>query len=139
MIAQIWPRVAAGEGVRLFRSHRPDYEDGGQLRDFVHVRDAAEVTAWLLGHPEVQGVYNLGTGAARSFADLARAVYAAAGATPDISYIDTPEAIRDRYQYFTQADMTRLRDAGYTGPFTALEAGVADYVQGFLSRPDPYR
>ena len=139
VIAQIWPRVAAGEGVKLFKSHRPDYADGGQLRDFVHVRDAAAVAAWLLEHPEVQGVYNLGTGAARSFADLAGAVFAAAGKAADISYIDTPEAIRERYQYYTQADMARLRAAGYAAPFASLEAGITDYVQGFLARPDPYR
>jgi ADP-L-glycero-D-manno-heptose 6-epimerase len=139
VIAQIWPKVAAGETVKLFKSHRPDYADGGQLRDFVYVRDAADVAAWLVEHPEVSGVYNLGTGQARSFADLARAVFAAAGKPPMIDYIDTPEVIRDRYQYFTEADMARLRAAGYAGQFTGLEAGAADYVQGFLARPDPYR
>ena len=139
VIAQIWPKVAAGETVKLFKSHRPDYEDGGQLRDFVYVRDAADVAAWLVEHPDVSGVYNLGTGQARSFADLARAVFAAAGKPPVIEYIDTPEVIRDRYQYFTEADMNRLRAAGYAGQFTALEAGAADYVQGFLARPDRYR
>ena len=139
VIAQVWPRVAAGEGLKLFKSHRPDYADGGQLRDFVQVRDAAEVAVWLLENPQVQGVYNLGTGAARSFADLAKAVFTAAGKTPDITYIDTPESIRARYQYFTQADMTRLRAAGYAAPFASLETGIADYVQNFLARPDPYR
>jgi len=139
VIAQIYPKVAAGETVRLFKSHRPDYADGGQLRDFVYVRDAAEVVAWLMDTPGVSGIYNLGTGQARSFADLARATFAAAGKAPRIDYIDTPALIRDRYQYFTEADMSRLRAAGYQAPFTDLEAGVADYVQGFLARPDPYR
>ncbi len=139
VVAQIWPKVAAGEEVALFRSHRPDYADGGQLRDFVYVRDAAEVAAWLLASPEVNGVFNLGSGKARSFADLARAVFAAAGQTPRIAYVDTPLSIRDQYQYFTQADMSRLVAAGWTRPFTELEAGVGDYVARFLSQPDPWR
>jgi ADP-L-glycero-D-manno-heptose 6-epimerase len=139
VVAQIWPRVAAGERVRLFKSHRAGIPDGGQSRDFVHVDDAAEVVAWLLESPKVSGVYNLGTGQARSFADLAHAAFAAAGREPAIDYIDTPEAIRDRYQYFTQAEMSRLRSVGYDRPFLGLEAGVAAYVQGFLAKPDPYR
>ena len=136
--AQIWPAVRAGETVRLFKSHRPDVRDGGQLRDFVYVRDAVAVVLWLLDTP-VSGVFNLGTGEARSFADLACAVFDAAGRDPKIDYVDMPEAIRDKYQYFTQADVSRLRAAGYTAPFTSLEEGIADYVGRFLSRPDPYR
>jgi ADP-L-glycero-D-manno-heptose 6-epimerase len=139
VVAQIWPRVAAGEAVSLFRSHRPDYADGGQLRDFVYVRDAAEVVAWLLASPQVNGIFNLGSGKARSFADLARAVFAAAGKEARIDYIDTPASIRDQYQYFTQADMTGLARAGWTKPFTELEAGVGDYVGRFLSQADPWR
>lgn len=139
VVAQIWPAVAAGEPVRLFRSHRPDYPDGGQLRDFVYVADVVEVIAWLLERPEVSGVYNLGTGQARAFADLARATFEAAGRTPRIEYIDMPEAIRARYQYFTQADMSRLRAAGYDRPFASLEEGVGDYVRRFLATDDPYR
>ncbi len=139
VVAQIWPKVKAGEGVQLFRSHRPEYSDGGQLRDFVYVRDAAEVTAWLLQTGGVNGIFNLGSGEARSFADLARAVFAAAGREPEISYVDTPLVIRDKYQYFTEADMTRLKAAGYARPFTELEAGVSDYVGRYLSQEDPYR
>jgi ADP-L-glycero-D-manno-heptose 6-epimerase len=139
VIAQIWPKVSAGKGVQLFRSHRPDYEDGGQLRDFVYVRDCAQVAAWLLETPEVNGIFNLGTGKARSFADLARAVFAAAGREPEISYVDTPVEIRDKYQYFTEADMSRLKAAGYAHGFTELEAGAADYVGRYLSQEDPYR
>jgi ADP-L-glycero-D-manno-heptose 6-epimerase len=139
VVAQIWPKVAAGQAVQLFRSHRPDYEDGGQLRDFVYVRDCAEVAAWLLATPEVNGVFNLGSGKARSFADLARAVFAAAGREPEIAYVDTPIEIRDKYQYFTQADMSRLEAAGFMRPFTELEAGVADYVGRYLSQADPHR
>jgi ADP-L-glycero-D-manno-heptose 6-epimerase len=137
--AQIWPTVAAGETVRLFKSHRPDFADGGQLRDFVYVRDAAEVVNWLIDHPEVNGIYNLGSGQARSFADLAQATFAAAGKPARIDYFDMPEALRDRYQYFTQADLTRLRAAGYEAPFTSLEDGVGDYVRRYLSQADPYR
>jgi ADP-L-glycero-D-manno-heptose 6-epimerase len=136
--AHIWPRVAAGESVALFKSHHPDYADGGQLRDFVYVRDAAEVVAWLLLNPQVNGVYNLGSGEARSFSDLASAVFKAADQTPAITYIDMPQGLREQYQYFTQADVSRLRDAGYVRPFTRLEDGMADYVGRFLSQPDPY-
>lgn len=139
VVAQIWPSVVAGETIRLFRSHRPDYADGGQLRDFVHVRDAAKVAAWLLTVPDVSGVYNLGTGAARSFRDLALAAFVAAERPASISYVDTPEAIRDKYQYFTEAKMERLRALGYNLPFLSLEEGVRDYVHGYLATPDPYR
>jgi ADP-L-glycero-D-manno-heptose 6-epimerase len=139
VVAQIWPQVLRGEPVRLFKSHNPDYADGGQLRDFVYVRDAADVIAWLIATPRVNGVYNLGSGEARTFLDLASATCAASGQACEITYGDMPEAIRDRYQYFTQADISRLKTAGYTGEFTSLEAGVADYVGVYLSEPDPYR
>jgi ADP-L-glycero-D-manno-heptose 6-epimerase len=138
LIAQVWPRVREGKSVRLFKSHNPDYADGGQLRDFVYVRDAVDVIAWLLATPDVNGIYNLGSGRARSFEDLAKAVFTAAGQAPNIEYFDMPEGLRDRYQYFTQADMTRLTAAGYNQPFTALEDGVGDYVRRFLWVNDPY-
>ena len=134
-----WGQASRGEAVTLFKSHHPDYADGGQLRDFVYVRDAAEVVAWLLDNPETQGVYNLGSGKARSFADLAGALFRAAGHEPNIVYADMPEVIRDKYQYFTQADMSRLRQAGYDKPFTSLEDGIGDYVRRYLSQADPYR
>ena len=139
VVAQIWPKVAAGEGVQLFRSHRPDYPDGGQMRDFVYVRDGSKVVRWLLDTPGVTGIFNLGSGKARSFLDLAQAVFTAAGRVPKVTYVDTPIEIREKYQYFTQADMTRLRAAGYAQAFTELEAGVADYVARYLSQEDPYR
>ncbi len=138
VVHQTWPTACRGEAVSLFRSHRPDYADGGQLRDFVYVKDCAAVAAWFVATPAASGVFNLGTGEARSFKDLATAVFAAAGKPPLIDYIDTPEAIRDRYQYFTQAVMNRLRSAGYVAPFMSLEAGVADYCTAYLSQPDPY-
>ena len=136
---QMWPRVAAGEVVRLFKSHNPVYADGGQLRDFVYVRDVVDVVDWLIAHPEVNGVYNLGSGQARSFRDMAEAVFAAAEVKARIEYIDMPETLRGAYQYYTQADMSRLRAAGYDAPLTSVEDGAADYVRGFLSQPDPYR
>ena len=129
-----------GSGVvRLFRSHHPDYPDGGQLRDFVFVDDCVDVMLWLLERPEVSGLFNLGSGTARSFADLARAIAAAAGQPSRIEFIPMPEAIRPNYQYFTQARMERLRGAGYAKLFTSLEDGVRSYVERYLSRPDRYR
>ena len=139
VVAQIWPKVQAGETVSLFRSHNPNYPDGGQLRDFVFVDDVVNIILWLLERQDISGVFNAGSGQARSFADLARATFAAAGKEPSIAYIDMPEAIRDRYQYFTEASMDRIRALGYGGQSTPLEEGVRRYVQGFLSQPDSYR
>ena len=136
--AQIFPKIVAGEEVSLFSSHNPAYADGGQLRDFVYVRDVVDVVEWLLSHDKINGVFNLGSGQARSFKDLAEAVFKAAGQPVQISYKPMPEQIREKYQYFTQADMNRLRAAGYDKQFTQLEAGVTDYVTGYLSKPDPY-
>ena len=139
VVAQIWPKVAVGEAVSLFRSHHPDYADGGQLRDFVFVDDVVGIIEWLLETPSVSGIFNAGSGQARSFADLARATFAAAGQEPRIGYVDMPEVIRDRYQYFTEAKMDRIRAAGFPGQSTPLEEGVRRYVQGFLATEDPYR
>jgi len=130
--------VADGGPAVLFRSHHPDYPDGGQKRDFVWVGDCVEVMLWLAGNPGVSGLFNLGTGKARSFADLAGALFRALGRDPDIRFVDTPEAIRDKYQYFTEARMGRLRAAGYRRKFTALEDGVATYVRDYLTAGDPY-
>lgn len=127
---QIWEATRAGEPVRLFRSHDPDYADGGQLRDFVWVGDCVEVVEWLLNAPDARsGIYNLGTGQARSFLDLAHAVFAATRREPVIEFIDTPAELRARYQYFTEARIERLRAAGYAAPFLRLEDGVAAYVR----------
>ncbi|HBI19736.1 MAG TPA: ADP-glyceromanno-heptose 6-epimerase [Brevundimonas sp.] len=139
VVAQIWPKVQAGEAVTLFRSHNPNYSDGGQMRDFVYVDDVVDIIEFLLQSPEVSGVFNAGSGQARSFADLARATFAAAGKAPSIDYVDTPVSIRDRYQYFTEARMDRIRAAGFQGQSTPLEEGVRRYVQNFLSTADPYR
>ena len=129
VVAKSWPTITQGGEVRLFKSHRRDYADGGQLRDFVHVSDCVEVVAWMLVQPRLGGIYNLGTGRARSFADLIAAAFAAAGRNPRIAYVDMPEGLRARYQYFTQARTERLRAIGYDRPFTGLEEGVAAYAR----------
>ena len=139
VVAHIFPVAKAGRTAKLFKSHHPDYADGGQLRDFIWVGDCVEVVLWLLDHPEISGIFNCGTGLARSFADLATAVYRALGRNAQIEYIPTPENIRDKYQYYTQADMSRLRAAGFDTPFTPLEDGIATYVRQFLDSDDPYR
>ena len=122
----------------LFRSHHPDYPDGGQKRDFVWVGDCVDIALWLADHPSARGIFNVGTGKARTFEDLARSVFVAMGRDPEIDFVDTPEAIRDRYQYFTQADMSRLRNAGYDRAATSLEEGVGIYVRDYLMADDPY-
>lgn len=128
--------------VKLFKSHRPDFRDGQQLRDFIYVKDILEVCYWLMeNHQSMHipsGLYNLGTGKARSFEDLVKAAFAGAGKQPAIKYIDMPEDIRDKYQYFTEADMEKLRSAGYKEPFYSLEKGVADYVKNYLSPHNYY-
>jgi ADP-L-glycero-D-manno-heptose 6-epimerase len=139
VVAQKYPLALTGAPITLFRSYRPDVPDGGQKRDFVYVRDCVDVTLWLLDHPGVNGLFNLGTGQARSFDDLARAVFAALKSPADLQYIDMPEVIRPNYQYFTEASMARLRRAGYTRPFTSLAEGVGDYVGRYLSQADRYR
>lgn len=138
VVCQLHPKAVAGEPAVLFRSHHPDYEDGGQLRDFVWVGDCVDVMMWLKDNPDVSGLFNLGTGAARSFADLAAATYKAAGRNVEVEFIDTPEEIRDRYQYHTEADTKNLRAAGYDAPFTALEDGIGQYVKDYLGKEDPY-
>lgn len=118
--------------VSLFRSHRPDFTDGGQLRDFVYVKDVAEVIAFLCASKPESGLYNLGSGKARTFLSLAEAVFSALEKQPDIQFVDTPIDIRDKYQYFTEAKIDKLRQAGYNKPFFSLEDGIADYVQNYL-------
>jgi ADP-L-glycero-D-manno-heptose 6-epimerase len=137
--AQIWPKVRDGQTVQLFKSHREGVPDGGQARDFVYVRDAADIVAWLVNVEGVNGVFNLGSGRARTFADLASAVCAAAGKPAGIEYIPIPLPIRGKYQYFTEARMDRLITAGYNRPMTSLEDGIADYVKNYLGQSDPYR
>lgn len=135
---QIFPHAQRGETFPLFKSHRPDYADGGQLRDFIWVGDCVDVMLWLYHHPRVNGLYNAGTGQARSFLDLAKAVYVAAGQEPKITFRDMPENLRNQYQYYTQSSMEKLKHAGYEKPFTPLEEGIRLYVQEFLAKPDAY-
>jgi ADP-L-glycero-D-manno-heptose 6-epimerase len=124
--------------VRLFKSYRSEYPDGGQMRDFVYVKDCVEVLWWLLNHRERNGIFNLGTGRARTWNDLIRAVFAALNLPPAIDYIEMPEAIRGQYQYFTEAKMEKIRAAGCPSGFRPLEEAVADYVKVHLLDPDPY-
>ena len=138
VIAQKYPLAASGRPVTLFRSHRPDVPDGGQKRDFIYVRDCVRVVQWLLAHRDVNGLFNLGTGRARTFAELAGALFSALKRPPHIEYIEAPAEVLAHYQYFTEARMERLREVGYTEPFTTLEEGVAEYVQRYLSQSDPY-
>lgn len=118
--------------VKLFRSHRPDFEDGMQLRDFIYVMDVAAVIDFLMNERPANGLYNLGTGKARAFYDLAVSTFKALDLEPNIIFIDTPEDIRDKYQYFTEADMSKLLKAGYDQPFYSLEDGVSEYVNNYL-------
>jgi ADP-L-glycero-D-manno-heptose 6-epimerase len=131
-------QIKATGGMKLFRSHRPDYADGQQSRDFVYVKDVLQVLYWLWENRPANGLYNLGTGRARSFQDLAENTFRAMGLAPNIQYIDTPEDIRDTYQYFTEANMGKLRLAGYDAPFHSLEEGIADYVQQYLGEERVY-
>src|SRR5215213_9915327 len=124
--------------VNLFKSHRPDFEDGKQLRDFVYVKDVLNVCYRPMQAQPSSGIYNLGTGQARSFDDLVNATYAGLDQPPDIVYIDMPVDIRDKYQYFTEAKMDKLRNAGYTQPFYSLEDGVDDYVRNYLRKDGHY-
>ncbi len=139
IVAKNHAKAARGEAITLFKSHHPDYADGGQLRDFVSVVDCVAVMLWLYDNPRINGLFNLGTGQARSFADLIGALFATVGREAVIDYVETPVEIRGNYQYFTEAEMGRLRAAGYGAPFLSLEDGVADYVANHLGKDDPYR
>ena len=133
VVHQLYPAAARGETVSLFASSRPDYADGGQLRDFVYVKDIVAIVRRMLESERLAGLYNAGTGQARSFADLARAVFAAADRPPSIAYREMPQPLRGKYQYFTEADVSKLRRDGLTPNFHGLEDGVADYVHSHLT------
>lgn len=138
VISKLFDKLSNGQPVTLFKSHRAGYADGAQSRDFVYVKDCAEIVRWFLAHEEISGIYNVGTGLARSFRDLASGTMRAMNVEIEIQYTDMPLEIRDRYQYFTEADMQSLRAAGYDRPFHTLEAGIADYVGTHLQTSDPY-
>jgi ADP-L-glycero-D-manno-heptose 6-epimerase len=139
VVSKIFRSITEGEQVRLFRSHRPEYADGEQMRDFVYVRDICRVITHLLARREGFGLFNVGSGEARTWLDLARAVFAAMEREASIDFIDMPQELRAKYQYYTKADITRLRAFGYNAPMQTLEAGVTDYVRHFLSQADSYR
>ena len=128
-----------GGPARLFRSDRPGIADGAQMRDFVHVDDCVAVMLWLLDNPGVSGLFNVGSGRARSFLDLMHAMFAALDEAPRIEFVDMPADLHGKYQYFTQAPLGRLRAAGCDLPMTGLEEGVASYVRDFLMQSDPHR
>jgi len=139
VLAKVFDGAKAGQPVRLFKSHREGIADGEQRRDFIYVEDAVAVLHWLLERGSVNGIFNVGTGKAESFRDMITAMFSALGRTPNIEYIDMPEAIRGQYQYFTQASTERLRRAGYDGQFTPLHNAVERYVTGYLNSADRFR
>jgi len=125
-------QIRSAGKVKLFKSHKPGYKNGEQLRDFVYVKDVVDICYWLMNDKPASGLYNLGTGKARTFKDLVTSIFKSLGKEPVIEFIDTPLDIRDKYQYFTEADMTKLRNAGYKEDFYSLEEGVETYVKNFL-------
>lgn len=131
-------QIQASGKMKLFKSHREDYKDGEQMRDFVYVKDVVEVCYFLMHHRKNSGIYNLGSGKARTFVDLTKSVFSALGKESKIEFIDTPIDIRDKYQYFTEAHMAKLKGIGYDRPFYDLEEGVKDYVQNYLSKGPTY-
>ena len=139
VLAKVFDDIRNGAPVRLFKSHRGGIADGDQRRDFIHVQDAVRVVMWLLATPKASGIYNVGTGQARSFRDMILSAYAALGTAPNVEYVDMPMSIRNSYQYFTQANAENLLRAGYNGGFTPLEDGVKDYVVNYLAHADRYR
>ena len=139
VLARRFDDIKAGRPVQLFKSHREGIADGDQRRDFIYVDDVVRVMMWLLASPSVSGLFNVGTGQARSFKEMMLAAYTTLGATPRIEYIDMPEAIRGSYQYYTQSKVDRLLAAGYNGGFTPLEDAVALYIRGYLDSADRFR
>lgn len=138
VIFHAFGQINASGGMKLFRSHNPEYKDGEQLRDFIYVKDVIEVCVFLYKKLPASGLYNLGTGTARSFLDLAKGTFKAMGKEENISFIDTPVDIRDKYQYFTEANMSKLKNAGYDKAFYSLEDGILDYVQNYLREKNYY-
>ena len=132
VISHAFRQISVSNGMKLFKSHNAKYKDGEQLRDFIYVKDVVEVLVFMMENKKQSGIYNLGSGKARTFKDLVEATFSAMNIKSDISYIDTPIDIRDKYQYFTEADMQKLKTVGYKNSFTNLEDGVKDYVQNYL-------
>jgi ADP-L-glycero-D-manno-heptose 6-epimerase len=137
MVAKSYEQILKSGKVELFKSYRPDYADGEQKRDFIYVKDAVAMTLHFLGRRDGGGLFNCGTGLARSWKDLANATFSAMGITPKIEFVAMPEVLQGKYQYFTQAPMEKMRQAGYAAPFTTLEAAVSDYVNSYLKTREP--
>lgn len=138
VICKAFSQIGETGRLKLFKSYRKDYPNGGQKRDFVYVKDCVDVMWWLLQHPQANGLFNVGTGTARTWNELGKAVFKAMNKSAKIDYIEMPETLREKYQHFTESIMERLTTAGYDTPFTSLEDGVKDYVQNYLAAEDPY-
>lgn len=138
VISKMATQAVQGAVVRMFRSYNPKYADGEQLRDVIYIKDVVRVMLWFLDHPNVSGLFNLGTGKASTFNEMATAIFAALNKKPNVHYMDMPADLVPKYQYFTEANMTKLRAAGYTDAFTPLGEGMKDYVQNYLLKDDPY-
>ena len=135
-VLKAFEQINSNGRVRLFKSHRPDFKDGEQKRDFLYVKDAVDMTLFFFDNPKTAGIYNLGAGRARSWNDLAKAVFAAMGKSPNIEYIDMPDSVRNQYQYFTEADISKLRSTGYEKQITSLEEAAKDYVVHYLAKDE---
>ncbi|MHC5059910.1 MAG: ADP-glyceromanno-heptose 6-epimerase [Planctomycetota bacterium] len=135
-VLKAFEQINAAGKVRLFKSHRPDYADGEQKRDFLYIKDAVNMTLFFMDNPNIAGLFNLGTGQTRTWNDLAEATFAAMNKEPNIEYIPMPDKLRDKYQYFTQADITRIRTAGYDKDLTSLAEAIKDYVQNYLQKDE---
>ena len=134
MVLKAYEQIKRDGKIRLFKSYNPKYKDGEQLRDFIYIKDAVEITLFFLEHPKLNGIFNVGTGIPRSWNDLAKAVFSALGTNPKIEYVDMPNEIRDKYQYFTKAEMEKIRKSGYTKPTLSLEEAVKDYILNYLEK-----
>jgi ADP-L-glycero-D-manno-heptose 6-epimerase len=134
MVLKAYEQIKRDGKIRLFKSYNPKYKDGEQLRDFIYIKDAVEMTLFFLEHPKLNGIFNVGTGIPRSWNDLAKAVFSALGTNPKIEYVDMPNEIRDKYQYFTKAEMEKIRKSGYNKPTLSLEEAVKDYILNYLEK-----
>ena len=139
VVVKLFETVRAGEHIRLFKSYRPNINHGDQRRDFIYVKDCTRAILWFLENPSISGIYNLGTGSARSFLDIAHALLSRLNKSVDIEFIDMPDGLRERYQYFTEADMTKIKSVGMSFEFTTLEKGIEDYLESYLLKEDRYR
>jgi ADP-L-glycero-D-manno-heptose 6-epimerase len=138
VVYKAFHQIGETGSLNLFQSHKPDYRDGEQLRDFVYVRDCTKIMAWMIENPSATGLFNVGSGTPRSFNDLAAATFSALNRQPVINYMPMPETLRDKYQYYTSADITKLRQAGFSEPLTSIEEGIKEYVRHYLSADNPY-